>query len=175
MAEMSILFPLLLLMLVSIAAAVDLHRRVIPNWNVVATTLLGAVALIASDPSAFWMHLAIALAVLASGIAVWGLGWLGGGDVKLIAALALWAGPDQVAGLLLTIALSGGALALLVMMRARIVQMPLFVVAQAQAARLAPAALRLPAWPSANAARSLPYGVAVACGGAWLAYHLAFA
>ena len=54
----------------------------------------------------------IALLALCVGIAVWQLGWLGGGDVKLIAALSLWAGPSHLAGLLLAIALGGGVLAL---------------------------------------------------------------
>ena len=164
-----------LLIALALAALFDVRYRRIPHALVAVIAILWLATVPELGPSAAAAALATAGGVLVAGIVVWRCGWLGGGDVKLIAALGLWAGPDQVAGLLLTIALSGGALALLVMMRARIVQMPLFVVAQAQAARLAPAALRLPAWPSANAARSLPYGVAVACGGAWLVHRLAFA
>ena len=164
-----------LLIALALAALSDVRHRRIPHALVAVIATLWLATVPALGPSAAAAALATAGGVLAAGIVVWRCGWLGGGDVKLIAALALWAGPDQVAGLLLTIALSGGALALLVMLRARIVQMPLFFVAQVQAARLTPAALRLPAWPSANAARSLPYGVAVACGGAWLVHRLAFA
>jgi prepilin peptidase CpaA len=114
--------------------------------------------------------------VLALGFLVWRCGWLGGGDVKLIAALSLWAGPDTVSGLLLAIALSGGVLALLMRLATRIACLPIAVAVQVQAARLAPA--RLPAilrGASRDAAISLPYGVAVAGGGAWLVHHLAFA
>ena len=172
---MSPFLALILLIALTLAALSDLRHRRIPHLLVAVIAILWLTTVPVLGPSATAAALATAGGLLVAGVVVWRCGWLGGGDVKLIAALALWAGPDQVAGLLLTIALSGGALALLVMMRARIVQMPLFVVAQVQAARLAPAALHLSAWPSADAARSLPYGVAVACGGAWLVHRLAFA
>lgn len=163
-----------LLTALALAALSDMRCRRIPHMLVAVIAVLWLATVPALGPSAAAAALATAVGVLAAGILVWRCGWLGGGDVKLIAALSLWAGPHQVAGLLLTIALSGGALALLVMLRDRVLQTPLCMIAQVHAARLAPAAVRLPAWSPA-AARSLPYGVAVACGGAWLVHRLAFA
>ena len=164
-----------LLIALALAALFDVRYRRIPHALVAVIAILWLATVPELGPSAAAAALATAGGVLVAGIVVWRCGWLGGGDVKLIAALGLWAGPDQVAGLLLTVALSGGALALLALMRARILQMPLCVIVQFHAARLAPVALRLPAWSPAESVRSLPYGVAVACGGAWLVHRLAFA
>ena len=172
---MSPFLAFVLLIALALAALSDLRDRRIPHALVAAIAVLWLATVPALGPSATAAALATAGGLLVAGVVVWRCGWLGGGDVKLIAALGLWAGPDQVAGLLLIIALSGGALALLVILGTRIVGMPLFVIAQVHAARLAPAALRLRAWSPADAARSLPYGVAVACGGAWLVHRLALA
>ena len=58
--------------------------------------------------------------MLVAGMAVWRCGWLGGGDVKLIAALSLWAGADQLPVLLLAIGVSGGALAVAILLARRL-------------------------------------------------------
>lgn len=99
-----------------IAAAVgDFRRLVIPNWLVLALCALwplhiattGAVSLATTPASIF-----VAGAVLASGALLFARGLIGGGDVKLLAAASLWAGPSGVMRLLLMTALCGGALAL---------------------------------------------------------------
>ena len=56
--------------------------------------------------------LGVALAVFAVGAALFACGWLGGGDVKLLAAAALWAGPAGLPQLLILTGVIGGALAL---------------------------------------------------------------
>lgn len=99
-----------------IAAAVgDFRRLVIPNWLVLALCALwlphiaatGAVSLATIPASVF-----AAAAVLAAGALLFARGLIGGGDVKLLAAASLWAGPSGVMRLLLMTALCGGALAL---------------------------------------------------------------
>ena len=42
------------------------------------------------------IHIAIALAALALCLALFALGWVGGGDVKLFAASCLWFGPEAI-------------------------------------------------------------------------------
>ena len=110
----SLLSGLMLALLLSMAAWLDIRQRRIPNLIAAAVALLG-------------LGSAMAGGILAGGwrpgnragrIERWrrrleaGLAW--GGDVKLIAALSLWAGPSYVAELLLAIALGGGALALVI-------------------------------------------------------------
>lgn len=56
--------------------------------------------------------LGVAAAVLAVGIAFFARGWLGGGDVKLAAATALWIGAGHVPAYLVYSALLGGLLTL---------------------------------------------------------------
>jgi prepilin peptidase CpaA len=88
--------------------------------------------------------LIVGMAVLAVGILLFARGWVGGGDVKLLASASVWAGPALVFDLLVIMALSGGVLAVLVMLRGR-----------------------------NDAKRALPYGIAIAAGGVYVALHLA--
>ncbi len=102
--------------LMIVAAIGDFRRLMIPNWLVLALCALwplhiattGAVSLATTPASIF-----IAAAVLATGAFLFTHGLIGGGDVKLLAAASLWAGPSGVMRLLLMTALCGGALALM--------------------------------------------------------------
>jgi prepilin peptidase CpaA len=92
-----------------VAAFTDLRRRQIDNW------LTGAVAL---GAPLFWYatglplsgigwQLGIALAAFAVWTALFAIGWMGGGDVKLLTALALWIRPPAFLDLLLVMSLAG--------------------------------------------------------------------
>jgi len=96
----------------AVAVATDVATRRIPN---VLTAAL-AVAALALHATAGWSSFAIACATLIGvtfiGFAAFSFGWLGGGDVKLLAAGAATLGfPDAVPFLIYT-ALAGGVLAL---------------------------------------------------------------
>jgi prepilin peptidase CpaA len=169
---MSVPFLLALVPLLAIAALLDLRQRRIPNWVAAAVGLLGGVALAATAPGALWQHALVALLMLVAGIAIWSRGWLGGGDVKLLAALSLWAGPDHVASLLLATTLAGGFLALGMVFAGRAGASPLILFLRLHAARLLPAAGPGISGTSSGSASSLPYGLAVACGGGWLVHLL---
>ena len=86
-----------------VAVATDLRSRLIHN------ELTGAVALAAplywwASGMALWpdvaIQLGLALAVFAAFFILFELGQMGGGDVKLLAALALWLPPQGFASLL---------------------------------------------------------------------------
>ncbi|MCC5995795.1 MAG: prepilin peptidase [Oceanicaulis sp.] len=104
------------------AAWSDAARFLIPNW-------IPGVLVVLWIPAAFalgygWSGAGLALltgfAVLALGMALWAPGWLGGGDVKLLAAGALWFGwPDAVAFLVWAM-LAGGVLAVMLVLARRI-------------------------------------------------------
>ena len=135
------------------AAWTDMARFTIPNW----IPALMIVLWVAGAPllGLGWADVGASLvtfaAVLAFGMALWAPGWLGGGDVKLIAAGALWFGwPDALMFILFSAA-AGGVLALvLVVLR-----------------RLSPALPVSPDWIGRTALAQgapAPYAVAIASG-----------
>jgi prepilin peptidase CpaA len=167
---MSTLYACLLLPL-ALAAWCDLHRRRIPNALPAGIAALWLVAAVQGAAGTPLTGLATGAALLAIGMAVWRCGWLGGGDVKLVAVLGLWAGPANVDALLFGTALAGGALALLACFANRLIRSPLVLYVLVLASRLEPATIEgtvLPGWRE----QGLPYGVAVAAGGGWLVHRL---
>src|SRR3546814_7659686 len=80
------------------AAVSDAQRRIIPNWLTTMIALL-AVPYWAAVGIGFWpemaMQIALALSVFAVFAGLFALGLVGGGDVKLLAALALWLPLDR--------------------------------------------------------------------------------
>lgn len=95
----------------ALAAAWDVRWRRIPNGLVLALAAMGLVAQAAQGGP---LSAAIGLAGAVTGAAVllgpFVLGWVGGGDVKLLGAIGMWLGPLGV----LEAALGGLALAGLV-------------------------------------------------------------
>jgi prepilin peptidase CpaA len=124
MAELRMLPPLLLLGALLLAAVWhDLRARRIPNQLVLWGALAG-LALQAGLPSGAGLYstpfgalgLLAALAGLATGLALllpmYALGTLGAGDVKLLAMIGAFLGPQQVLGAALLAMLAGGVLGL---------------------------------------------------------------
>jgi prepilin peptidase CpaA len=118
---------LLLVVLLLIAAWGDIRTRTIPNW------LNGAVAILAIG---WWwaegmglypeiaMRIAIAVAVFILFAIFFAIGAMGGGDVKLIAALALWLTPPQLVHMLMGMAVGGGVLTLAMLLIHRLRRQP---------------------------------------------------
>lgn len=181
---MRVLLGLVLLTLLLAAAWQDLAHRRIPNAIPAALAGLWLIAaLLAIGVTAPLTALGVALGVFLTGFVCWQAGWLGGGDVKLIAALSLWAGPDLVAPMLLLTGLLGGGLALVQLARRFFLQPASLVAVLSASPLLLHAALLWP-WPqnhsrpaaasSSSPAETLPYGVAIALAGGWVAYHWTF-
>jgi prepilin peptidase CpaA len=168
---MSLLLGLVLLILLGSAAWLDIEQRRIPNAIVAAVALLWLPHALHSDPSIIPASLATAAAVSALGMIVWRFRWLGGGDVKLIAALTLWAGAKDTPLLLATIALSGGVLALLWRSRLQFAATWLSAALGTRFGTMLPAP-RAAGAAGADSAFSLPYGVAVVAGGCWLVHRM---
>jgi prepilin peptidase CpaA len=90
----------------------DFTRLRIANWIPATLTALFLVyAVIRLDVSTFGAHLMLAGMVFAFGFVSFVLGWVGGGDVKLMTALTLWAGPSLGPDLLILTTLGGGIMA----------------------------------------------------------------
>lgn len=122
------------------AAVSDLRHRRIANRLNAAIALLAPVWWLASGiaPAAMLWQMALALGCVLVLGGMFALGLLGGGDVKLLSALALWIRPAWFAQVLAVMALAGGVLALICL-----------------ASR-------------ARRQTGVPYGVAIAIGGWWV-------
>ncbi|WP_431469796.1 A24 family peptidase [Sphingosinithalassobacter sp. LHW66-3] len=106
------------LLLVS-AGVEDVRIRQIANWKNAAIALMAPLWWVANG-LALWPEVAIqigvALAVFAFFAGAFALGQMGGGDVKLIGALALWLPVQPLLWMLVLMSLIGGALTLLLVL-----------------------------------------------------------
>ncbi|MCM8729437.1 prepilin peptidase [Hephaestia sp. GCM10023244] len=128
----------LALLLVS-AGIEDVRTREIANWKNAAIALIAPLWWISSG-LAPWPDMAIqfglAAAVFAVFVLIFAAGWMGGGDVKLIGALALWFPLQQLVWLLVVMSLAGGVITLALAIEHR--------------------------WRRATTPLEIPYGVAIA-------------
>lgn len=113
----ALLLGLLVLILVS-AGIEDARIREISNWKNAAIALLALPWWFAMGLSP-WpdmaVQLSVALAVFALFAAAFQFGMMGGGDVKMIAALALWFPFDKLVSLIVIMSLAGGAITLVML------------------------------------------------------------
>lgn len=128
-----------------IAAFTDMRRRQIDNW-LNAVIALAAPAFWWASGLELWPGVAIQLGVAAGAFvilaALFAMKVMGGGDVKLLTALALWVPPYVFMQLLLIMSLAGGALTIV-----------------------------LAGWHIIRGERDkikIPYGIAIAFGGLWV-------
>ena len=135
----------LLALLLLIAAHGDLKSRTIANELNLAVALL-AIPFWWASGLALWPDVAlqIGVAALVFGFfaGAFALGAMGGGDVKLIGALALWLPWQGLLILLLIMSIAGGALTVAMLVRHRL--------------------------RKSEGQIEVPYGVAIAFGGLWL-------
>jgi prepilin peptidase CpaA len=111
----------LALLLVS-AGIEDVRKREIANWKNAAIALLAPLWWWSCGMS-LWpdigIQLMIAAVVFGVFVGAFALGQMGGGDVKLIGALALWLPFQPLAWMLVVMSLVGGALTVLLLVERR--------------------------------------------------------
>ncbi|WP_267382483.1 MULTISPECIES: prepilin peptidase [unclassified Sphingomonas] len=93
----------------------DARTREIANWKNAAVALLAPVwwwALGVTPWPGIAEQLLLAAVVFAVFCACFHMGWMGGGDVKLLAALALWLPAGVFLTMLIVMSLAGGVLTL---------------------------------------------------------------
>lgn len=158
-------------MLLIAAAVSDVTRYRIPNsvvYAIVAAFAVGAIFNV-TWPAILWPVLA-AVAMFLLGAGLFALGLVGGGDVKLIAAMALWTSFADLPRFLLVMGLAGGLLGLVLLLKRRRQQAAAVgSLAPAPVVPSAPEAATTEA-PNATALRParkshIPYGVGIAIGG----------
>jgi prepilin peptidase CpaA len=119
MGEIASIVLLVLLGLLLVSAGIeDARRREIANWKNAAIAALAPPFWLANGLP-LWpdvaIQLGVALAVLAVFAAAFHFGLMGGGDVKMIAALALWFPLGQLMTMLIVMSLAGGAITFLML------------------------------------------------------------
>lgn len=113
----SMLFSAGLSTLLLAAVISDVTRLRIPNLIPLGVVGLFTAKLIFGIEASPWMaHLLIALLALLLGFLAFAGGLLGGGDAKLIAALALWFGPILAGSFITITGITGGILAMVLVL-----------------------------------------------------------
>ena len=137
------------------AAWNDLRRFIIPNRASIIIVAAYPAALLLFPPGLWFIGLTTGVIVLTVGAILFARGWVGGGDVKLAAASALWAGTQQFSAWIIVISISGTLLS------AVIVLTPLQRLLASK--QLTDTGFDYP----------MPFGVAIATGGLWVVSQLA--
>jgi prepilin peptidase CpaA len=145
-------------------ATIDIATRLIRNEICSALALLGIAGQLAS-PMQVAQSLIAATILLLLLLVIYQRGLIGGGDVKLLVALAIGLPLTGVIQLLTITALAGGVLALVHLMM-RLLPYPRLAPAGSSLVRRVYAIER---WRHLRQA-PLPYGVAIACGGIWTVF-----
>jgi prepilin peptidase CpaA len=158
LAELLVLVALPVLLVA--AGLFDLASFTIPNsLQALMLCAFFAFALVAHlAPAVIGWHLLAGLAGLAVGFVLFALGYVGGGDAKLFACVALWLGFADLAPYTIAASLFGGLLTFALLL-ARNCPLPSLLAGQAWAARLH------------DARSGVPYGVALAAGAFVLLPH----
>jgi prepilin peptidase CpaA len=95
------------------AAIYDVKSFRIPNFVCIAIAALFPLFVILAPHKILWeQNLFICAVVLVAGILLFAKKYTGAGDIKLIAAISLWAGTDMIGPFLLVTAFTGGLLSL---------------------------------------------------------------
>jgi prepilin peptidase CpaA len=100
-------------------AITDMTTYTIPNWIPYGLVPLFAIyAALEWNRTPVLLHAGIGLLVFVICIVFWKLRWVGGGDVKFVAAISLWMGPDKILVFLILLSLgSAGFVSFLRVMR----------------------------------------------------------
>ncbi len=108
-----------------VAALVDLRHRIVPNRLVLVIAACGVGRRLLAAPGLIWFDLLGAASIVVALGLLARHEWIGGGDVKLIAAVALLFPLSDVGALLLSIALAGGLMGCTYLaMRATVTKIP---------------------------------------------------
>jgi prepilin peptidase CpaA len=153
------------------AAVSDLRNYLIPNRICLAVAALYPVYWLAGAAGGMpvdWSSGVLAAGLIfAAGFVLFSVGVIGGGDVKLFSAIALWTGLNWLLMLVLVVGLAGGVLSLGI------------IGAKAATLIRLPADIRAVAYPHGPIGMvrvilktPAPYGAAIAFGGLFIIYRL---
>jgi prepilin peptidase CpaA len=147
--------------LVLVAAASDIAMYRIPNIVVLMIIALYPIYVIVAPGEQEWLwSLGIFALTIAVGIPLAHFRIFGGGDMKLLAVILLWAGPALAPPALVLSMVAGGLIAILMLTKVR------FVIAGALAS------IGRESLGKMFLAKNMPYGVGLAFGGVFVGWGL---
>lgn len=139
------------------AAMMDLFTMTIPNR--ISLALLGAFLVAAPLTGMPWeqfgLHIATGFGILLLGIVLFALGYVGGGDAKLLAVASLWIGPQFLLSYVAMATILGGLLSLMILSY-RGIMPPLWLTRQKWAMKLHDPQV------------GVPYGLALSGAALWI-------
>ena len=142
------------------AAVSDFRAFRIPNIVCATIVILYPLYVTASTAPVDWIGgIVVAGVLLVIGLPLFALSWMGGGDVKLIAAVGLWPGPPLVGAYVIVTAIAGGLLSVAYLIHAG------WLFAEPAGANGAPPRMTPRTTQGPKPEIRLPYGVAIAIGG----------
>jgi prepilin peptidase CpaA len=144
------------------AAVSDIAARIIPNKIRALLAVLAITRLPFSDPSQLIASVTSTALLLTALIILYARGYLGGGDVKLLSALAIGLSFASLLQLLTVMSLTGGVIAVLHLALRRLPRPTLPPIGSSFVRRI----YAIERWRNLRRA-PLPYGVAIAAGGIW--------
>ncbi|WP_409432514.1 prepilin peptidase [Litorimonas sp. RW-G-Af-16] len=152
------MFPALILFLVFVACMLvaafkDATTFTIPNWISLAiiAAFIAVVPFTWQGVGVLGEHVLVGLAFFAAGFTMFALGWLGGGDAKMMAATALWwTWPDAVTYIFSTTVVGLGLAVVIILGR-----------------NFIPVRVLTSPWTHKifKEEKNMPYGIALAAGG----------
>jgi prepilin peptidase CpaA len=157
---------LAILALLMASAWCDIATRTIPNTIVLLLLVLGGFARLHDGPVALAVSAATAGALFLLLLLAYARGLLGGGDVKIIAAIAVGLSPLDSYRFVVATALAGGVLAVAYILLSHRLRGPHRIRGTSKLRRVA----AIEAWRIRRRG-PLPYGVAIAAGGAFVLIH----
>ena len=104
--------------LVGAGAVTDVRSRRIPNRVSLAVAVVWVMFAL-TENTGWRSGLIAAAAVFAIGFALFERGFVGGGDVKLLSAVSLWAGTELALPMIATVAIAGALVSVAVWIHAR--------------------------------------------------------
>lgn len=148
------------------ACASDLWCRKVFNCDILLVVVGAAGWVATTAPSTMPTRLLVATGVMSAGTLLWLSGWLGGGDAKLLAAGAIWTGPDATFHFLIATALAGGLLtATIILARHRLHRQVAERPSHARAGpRTSPSASCAMPDPGSRRSETVPYAPAIVAG-----------
>jgi prepilin peptidase CpaA len=146
------------------AAWTDVATRIIPNTLVACVAGLGIVTRLMISPTALFASVAVSVAVFILLLLLHTRRMLGGGDVKLAAAICLGLSPISAYRFIFITAMAGGILALVHLAARRALRDAPPTAPPPRGTTLIYRIISAERWRISRHG-SLPYGVAIACGG----------
>jgi prepilin peptidase CpaA len=159
-------FSFLMLGLLIVAAWRDVATRTIPDLIGLLLVATGGLARIIQGPSVLAVSLGSALLLFLLLMIAYSRGLIGGGDVKIMTALAVGLSPFDNYRFVIATAIAGGLLSLAYLLLRRRTQFACLSRRRSFPGRV----LTIENWRIRRRG-SLPYGVAIAAGGAYALFH----